>query len=162
MAALLTRTSSRPKRRSTSVAVQAAASGTATSSAMASTVPPSFLAAASPLARSRTPISTVKPSSASWRPVSSPMPRLPPVMSAKLVQHLLRFRLGVDRRLQVGRDCHLLRPAIGAVPAAVGLRRLDLAQAMLRHAARLHQAGDIVDVDPAPDALPAARRVALQ
>jgi len=84
------------------------------------------------------------------------------VLGAEFRQHRFRLRLGVDRCLKVVRDGHALAAAIGAGPAAIGLRRLDLFQTVFRHPALGDQSGDIVDIDLAPDALPRPRRVALQ
>src|SRR5690606_26935018 len=71
-------------------------------------------------------------------------------------------RLYIDGGLQVLRNLHILDAVIGAIPPAVGLGRVDLPQPLFGHTARFDQAGDIVDIDLAPDAPSAARRVALE
>src|SRR5260370_11403153 len=83
-------------------------------------------------------------------------------MSAEFLQHFLRPGLGVDGSLEIVRDLHILAALVGAVPAPIGLCRLDLLEPVLRHPACLNQPGNVVDIDLAPDTLLAARRVALQ
>ena len=83
------------------------------------------------------------------------------VLRAELCQHGLCFRLGIDRGLQIPGDLHVLA-VIGARPAPVGFGLIDLPQAVFGHPAFPDQAGDIVDIDLAPDTFLCARRVALQ
>src|SRR5581483_2010102 len=85
-----------------------------------------------------------------------------PVLRAERRQHPPRPRLRVDGRLEIGGDGHVPAAAVGAIPAAVGLRGLHCLEAVLGHPAFGDQPGDVVDIDSAPDAALAAARVALQ
>src|SRR6187200_668869 len=80
--ALLTRTSRRPRSLSTEATAATMLSSSVTSSWTALAFSPSSRATSSPVARSREPITTRWPRSASWRATSRPMPRFPPETSA--------------------------------------------------------------------------------
>src|SRR5215210_2850239 len=80
--ALFTRTSSRPNSSSTKDASRPTLCPSATSSWWTTTWPKSPSAAARPLSSSLEPRITVRPLSASWRQISSPIPRFPPLTSA--------------------------------------------------------------------------------
>src|SRR5689334_19387899 len=84
------------------------------------------------------------------------------VLRAELCQHRLCLGLRIYRGLEIVRDSHALAASIGAIPAPVGLGRLDLPQSVLRHAPFRDQPVDIIDIDLAPGALLTASRVALQ
>lgn len=84
------------------------------------------------------------------------------VLLTEFRQHSLGFGLSIDGDLQIGGDLHVLAALVGAIPAPVGLRSLDMRQAVLGHYAFFDEPRDIVDVDLAPGALPGARRITLQ
>src|SRR5438876_2489417 len=83
------------------------------------------------------------------------------ILCAECREHCFGLGLGVDGGLEIIGDLHVLA-AIGARPASVGLGRLDFREPVPGHPAFLDEPGDIVDIDLAPDALPAARRITLQ
>src|SRR5215211_3747221 len=80
--ALFTRMSSRPNSSSTKDASRSTLCPSATSSWWTTTWPESPSAAARPLPSSLEPRITLRPLSASWRQISNPIPRFPPLTSA--------------------------------------------------------------------------------
>src|SRR6266576_1352557 len=85
-----------------------------------------------------------------------------PVLRTEFRQHCLCLGLGIDRRLEIAGDLHVLAAVIGARPASVGLGLIDLFQPVSGHPAFVDQPCNVIDVDPAPDAFLLARRVALE
>src|SRR6516162_10011257 len=72
---------------------------------MASTSAPSArrdLATASPFSASREPITTLTPCLPSWRAVSRPMPRFPPVINATLVSVVITIAFSLSAYSDVG------------------------------------------------------------
>lgn len=63
-----------------------------------------------------------------------------------------RPRIGVQRRLEIGRHGRAARRVIGSIPTAVALGALDFLQTGRRHPSTLHQQQGFVAVDFGPDA----------
>lgn len=70
--------------------------------------------------------------------------------------------LSVDGGLEGGGDLHLLAALVGTIPAAISFGGLDVFEAVRGHAALSDEAGDVVDIDLAPDAFAATGSIPLE
>ena len=135
--ALLTSTSSDPKRSSTAVRNARNEAGSVTSSANAATFGPSSAAASWPACGSTSPIATFIPSLTHSRAVSRPIPRAPPVIAITFPASI-RGCLAISAPVRRGSWCATLAPGSasralqGVEPSTPAARRLGAPSAPTR------------------------------
>jgi hypothetical protein len=85
-----------------------------------------------------------------------------PVRGADGCKERLRFRMPVELRLEIHRDCRRRRRIVGGIPSAILLRALDLGESTRPHLPALYERECLFAIDLRPDALRPAGHETLQ